>query len=67
MTRRIPLPPVDHRAEQELLNAQRAERRVHILAAGGNGHPTGKHGDCPRCPLAMAQGDARRNALWLAR
>jgi len=33
MTRPLPQPPVDHRAEQERLNAQRAERRVRLLAA----------------------------------
>lgn len=58
---------VGARGEQERLNALRAEKRVHLLADGGDGHPTGTQGDCPGCPLALAQGDARRNALWLAR
>ena len=32
MTRPLPLPPVDHRAEQERLNAQCASRRARLLA-----------------------------------
>jgi|BarGraNGADG00212_1021973.scaffolds.fasta_scaffold25336_2 hypothetical protein len=58
---------VGARGKQERLNALRAEKRVHILADGGDGHPTGKQGDCPGCPLALAQGAARRYAFWTAR
>jgi len=32
MTRPLPLPPVDHRAEQERQNAQGAKRRARLLA-----------------------------------
>jgi hypothetical protein len=58
---------VGARGEQERLNALRAEKRVHLLADGADGHRTGVQGDCPGCPLALAQGDARRNAFWMAR
>jgi hypothetical protein len=67
MTRPLPLPPINHRDAQDLLNAQRAERRVHLLADGRDGHPVGVQGDCPACPLAMAQGDTRSRAQFWTR
>jgi hypothetical protein len=67
MGKRAPVVVVGARGKQELLNAQRAELRVHILADGSEDHPTGAQGDCPNCPLALAQGDARRRHAWLAR
>jgi len=67
MGRPAPVLVVGVRGEQERVYAERAERRVHILADGSEDHPTGAQGDCPNCPLALAQGDARRRHAWLAR
>jgi hypothetical protein len=67
MGRLKPVVVVGARGKQERLNALRAERRVHLLAEGEDGHVVGKQGDCPRCPLALAQGDARRRAQFEAR
>jgi hypothetical protein len=41
MTRPLPLPPVDHRAAQERLKAQRAKRRARLIAQdlGSGFHP----------------------------
>lgn len=64
MGRRAPVVVVGARGEQERLNALRAEKRVHILADGADGHPIGVQGDCPECPLALAQGAARRYTFW---
>ena len=51
MGRPLPAPVRDDRAEQERTNALRAERRVHLLAEGAEGHVTGYPGDCPECSL----------------
>jgi hypothetical protein len=67
MAKLKPVVAVAGRGEQERLNALRAEKRVHLLAAGGEGHPTGKQGGCPSCPLALAQGNARRRAQFWVR
>ena len=58
---------VGARGKQERLNALRAEKRIHLLADGGEGHPIGVQGDCPACPLALAQGNARRRAQFWTR
>jgi hypothetical protein len=67
MGRPAPVVVVGARGKQERDNALRAEQRVHILADGSEDHPIGMQGDCPNCPLALAQGDARRRHAWLAR
>jgi hypothetical protein len=67
MGKLLPAPVRDDNREQARLNALRSEKRVHLLAAGGEGHPTGVQGDCPSCPLALAQGNARRRAQFWVR